>query len=69
MLDRAERLGLIASSEHWMQIHRLRNQMIHDYVEHPTVLADALDAARDSVATLVGAGQAMTNEIARRGWQ
>lgn len=69
MLDRAERLGLIASSEQWMQLRRLRNQMIHEYVEDPKVLADALEAAHASVATLTGASQAMTAEIARRGWQ
>ena len=69
MLDRAERLGLIASSEQWMQIRRLRNQMIHEYVEDPKVLADALEAAHAAVADLVTASQAMTAEIARRGWQ
>lgn len=69
MLDRAERLGLIASSEQWMQLRRLRNQMIHEYVEDPKVLADALDAAHAAVPTLIDASQAMTAEIARRGWQ
>jgi hypothetical protein len=67
-LDRAERLGFIASSEQWMRIRRLRNQMIHEYVEDPQVLADALQAAHQAVATLIGAGQAMTAEIDRRGW-
>jgi hypothetical protein len=66
-LDLAERLGFIASSEQWMRIRRLRNQMIH--VEDPQVLADALQAAHQAVATLFGAGQAMTAEIERRGWQ
>jgi hypothetical protein len=69
MLDRAERLGLIASSEQWMQLRRLRNQMIHEYVEDPKVLADALEAAHAAVAALVRASQSMTAEIARRGWQ
>jgi hypothetical protein len=68
-LDLAERLGFIASSEQWMRIRRLRNQMVQEYVEDPQVLADALQGAHQAVATLVGAGQAMTAEIERRGWQ
>ena len=43
--------------------------MIHEYVEDPKILADALEAAHAAVAALVSASQAMTAEIARRGWQ
>jgi hypothetical protein len=67
-LDRAERLGLIPSSAQWMEIRQLRNQMIHEYVEDPKVLADALETARSSVAILVAAGDAMVADIERRGW-
>jgi hypothetical protein len=67
-LDRAERLGLIPSSAQWMEIRQLRNQMVHEYVEDPRVLADALKTAHGSVATLVAAGDAMVAEIERRGW-
>jgi hypothetical protein len=42
--------------------------MVHEYVEDPRVLADALETAHDSVATLVAAGDAMVSEIERRGW-
>jgi hypothetical protein len=38
-LDRAERLGLIPSADEWMEMRRLRKQMIHEYVEDPLVLA------------------------------
>ena len=41
-LDRAERLGIIASADEWMTMHSLRNQMIHEYVENPLVLTNAL---------------------------
>jgi len=67
-LDRAERLGLIPSSAQWMEIRQLRNQMIHEYVEDLSVLADALEMAHDSVAILVAASEAMVAEIERRGW-
>lgn len=68
MLDRAERLGLIQSSDQWMQLRRLRNQMIHEYVEDPLILANALEAAHEAVAILIDASRAMTAEIQHRGW-
>lgn len=40
-LDRAERLGLIISADEWMTMRNLRNQMTHEYVEDPVVLASA----------------------------
>ena len=67
-LDHAERLELIPSSAQWMELRQLRNQMIHEYVEDPQILADALEAAHDGVEILVAAQQAMVNEIRRRGW-
>jgi hypothetical protein len=67
-LDRAERLGLIPSTDQWMEIRRLRNQMIHDYVEDPVVLANALDAARRYAPVLTEAADKMRTEITERGW-
>jgi predicted nucleic acid-binding protein len=43
-LDRAERLGLIQDAQAWMDMRRLRNLMVHEYVDDPTVLASALEA-------------------------
>jgi DUF1680 family protein len=51
-LDRAERLGLIRDAQQWMDIRKLRNLMIHEYVEDPAMLASALQAAHDFVAEL-----------------
>lgn len=67
-LDRAERLGLIASAEDWMVLRRLRNQMVHEYVEDPAVLVGALQAGHCGVSLLAGAAQAMIAESGRRGW-
>jgi hypothetical protein len=52
-LDRAERLGLIENAQTWIDLRRLRNQMIHEYVEDPAVLASALEAGHAFVAVLV----------------
>lgn len=67
-LDRAERLRWIASADQWMTIRKLRNQMVHEYMEDLTVLAGALQSGHDFVETLLGAAQAMTGQLKSRGW-
>jgi hypothetical protein len=66
-LDRAERLGLIPSADQWMTLRRLRNRMIHEYVEDPAILADALETAHGFVAVLTDANGRMQEELRRRG--
>lgn len=67
-LDRAERLGLIPSADQWTEIRKLRNQMVHDYVEDPRVLADALEAAHSFVSVLTDVASRTRRELDRRGW-
>ena len=67
-LDRAERLGLIKSADEWMTMRKLRNQMIHEYVEDPVVLASAMQTGHDFVPVLITAASNMITEIERRGW-
>ncbi len=66
-LDRAERLGLIASSDTWFTLRQLRNQMIHDYIEDPVVLANALQTAHAHLHFLTDAAQALLGDLRRRG--
>lgn len=67
-LDRAERLGLIASADDWQAMRALRNQMVHEYVEDPAVLVGALQAGHDFTPALIDAADRMFAEAARRGW-
>lgn len=67
-LDRAERLGLIVSADEWMTMRKLRNQMVHEYVEDLTVLASALQSGHDFVPVLANAANNLIAEIERRGW-
>lgn len=67
-LDRAERLGLIASADDWMTLRKLRNQMVHEYVEDPAVLASALQTGHGFVRVLVVAAERLMAEVERRGW-
>jgi hypothetical protein len=67
-LDRAERLGLMPSADLWLEIRKLRNQMVHDYVEDPVVLADALESAHRFVHVLTDVADRLCREIEQRGW-
>ena len=67
-LDRAERLGLIKSADEWMAMRNLRNQMIHEYVEDPVLLANALQTGHSFVPELIDAAGKMIAEIEQRGW-
>ncbi len=67
-LDRAERLGFVASADEWFAMRGLRNQMVHEYVEDPAVLWDALQAGRRYVPALANTAQSLVAEVTRRGW-
>lgn len=68
-LDRAERLGWVRSTEEWLGTRRLRNQMVHEYIEDPVVLAAALQAGHGLVDMLVSTADNLLNEIHVRGWK
>ena len=51
-LDRAEKLGLLTSADDWLAVRKLRNLMVHEYIDHPKTLHMALLAAHDHVGML-----------------
>lgn len=53
-LDRAEKLGLLPSTDNWMTGRRLRNRMAHEYVRDAGDLASALNEAHALVPLLTG---------------
>lgn len=67
-LDRAERFGWLASADEWLATRKLRNQMIHEYIEDPAILASALQAGHERVPMLVATGATLLAEIEQRGW-
>lgn len=67
-LDRAERLGWLESVDAWLAARQWRNQMVHEYVEDPVVLADALQAAHASVPMLVRVAGVMRTQLQQRDW-
>ncbi len=65
-LNRAERLGWIASADTWLELRRVRNRMIHDYVRDAEELAHVLSLAHDTVPLLIAAAQVMAMTLAPR---
>lgn len=67
-LDRVERLGLMPSVDEWMTMRKLRNQMVHEYIEDPEILASALQSGHRFVPTLRAVADGLLFEIKRHGW-
>lgn len=67
-LDRAEKLGVIPSSDDWLAMRKLRNQMVHEYIEDPATLADALQGGHEFVPTLSAAAANTLADMRARGW-
>ena len=67
-LDKAERFGWITSADEWYAIRRLRNQMVHDYMEDLNILTSAIQTAQIFVTTLSNTTQKLHAEIQKRGW-
>jgi len=65
-LDKAERLGWITSTDTWLETRQLRNQMIHEYIENPNILLNALNAAHEFVSELADVAERMLSEIKER---
>jgi hypothetical protein len=64
-LDKAEKFGFIASADGWMEMRRLRNQMVHEYIEDLAVLASALRSGHTFVPILVAAARRCVEEARR----
>lgn len=46
-LNRAERLGVLESTERWLEARKLRNRLVHEYMTDPGQFAEDLLLARD----------------------
>lgn len=64
-LDKAERLGWIESADTWLEIRKLRNQMVREYIEDLAILTSALQTGHQHVATLVASGHSMIAQANR----
>lgn len=62
-LDRAEKLGWLASADAWLEIRKLRSQMVHEYIEDVAVLANALQTGHAFVPMLLDTAQRLSSQI------
>lgn len=60
-LDKAAQLGIRVDADEWLMIRQLRNKMVHEYIEAPEILLEALLAVHDFEPNLV----AMAEDIFR----
>ncbi len=67
-LNLAERLGFLDSVDDWMTMRKLRNQMIHEYIEDLSMLVNALQNGHFYVPNLVKTADNLLSEIEQRGW-
>ena len=65
-LDRAEKLGWLDSTDDWLVMRKLRNQMVHEYIEDLVVLCDSLKAGHAFVKTLVKTANQFVAQADRR---
>lgn len=52
-LNRAERLGVVDSVEVWLIARKLRNQLVHEYMENAREFAESINIARSSSLMLI----------------
>jgi len=65
-LDRAEKLAWIDSTDEWLELRKLRNQMIHEYIEDLVVLSSALMSGKRFVSKLSSATEVFVAQAKRR---
>lgn len=53
VLNRAERLEAIESVERWLEARKLRNRLVHEYMDDPARFAEDLMLAREYAAMLL----------------
>lgn len=65
-LDKAEKFGWLESADEWIAYRKLRNQMVHEYIEDRHLLADALSAGAEFVPSMVQVAGRLIAEAERR---
>lgn len=58
-LNRAEKLGVIDSTEAWLTARQIRNYLIHEYLQDPSTMLEALLTAKQATRTFLEAFNAL----------
>jgi hypothetical protein len=62
-LNKAEKFGLLPNADQWLALRRLRNQLVHEYLQNEDELFDALQAARAGVPVLSQVAKALAQKV------
>lgn len=65
-LDRAEKLDWLESTDDWLVMRKLRNQMVHECIEDLVILCDSLKVGHAFVKTLVQTADKFILQAERR---
>ncbi len=52
-LNKAEKLGIISSTQEWLNVREMRNQLVHEYLEDTNKMLEALIAANRFTPVLI----------------
>lgn len=52
-LNRAERLGVLTSTERWLEMRNLRNRLVHEYMSEPAKFVEDLVLAKEYSLMLI----------------
>jgi hypothetical protein len=65
-LNNAEKYGWLQSAENWLLARQLRNKMVHEYIEDPAILAEALNSAHSFIPLLTQFADQLTKALNER---
>ncbi|MBU2115162.1 MAG: hypothetical protein KKE94_15460 [Gammaproteobacteria bacterium] len=65
-LNKAEKYGWLGSAEDWLLARQLRNKMVHEYIENPTILAEAVNSAHSFIPLLTQFADQLTKALNER---
>ncbi len=65
-LDKAEKLGLLASADQWLGLRQNRNKMIHEYIEDLDVLVDAVRLASEGINLINAFADNLIEDLSKR---
>lgn len=66
-LDKAAKLGIRVDANEWLMMRQLRNKMVHEYIEDPEILLEALQAAYNFIPRLVAMSEDLFHDLDGRG--
>ena len=66
-LDKAAQLGIRIDADEWLTIRQLRNKMVHEYIEAPEILLEALQAAHNFEPSLLLMAEDIFRDLERHG--